>query len=190
MRCLLYVFSFVWLILIAVPTHAHEEVMEHKRSNIEVYGNVQFLLRITPEEKFSINFFHEDEKRCNLDQKKAVDTIERILKKNNRFNPQDVSNNRFRIDVDYFSTVDESQHCLVAYELYLTLNISKETLLTDVVEQFYKYENSSPLLKIKGIIHADEDVLDRAFQKEVGKVTQELLDALSQLQDEISRQTK
>jgi len=190
MRCLLYVFSFVWLVLIAVPTQAHEEVMEHKRSDIEVYGNVQFLLRITPEEKFSINFFQDDEERCHLNQEKAVRKIGQILKRNNRFSPPEITSNRFRIDVDYFSTVDENQHCLVAYELYLTLNILKESYLSDIVEKFYEYENSNPLLKINGIMHADQDVLDQAFQKEVGIVTQELLDALSHLQDEISRQTK
>ncbi|NVK19357.1 MAG: hypothetical protein HWE30_11725 [Methylocystaceae bacterium] len=190
MRRLLFIFCFLWFVLVTVHTYAHEELLEHKRSNIEVYGNVQFLLRITPEEKLSINFFESDEEKCHLNSENALKTIKTVLEKNNRYSPPEITSNRFRIDVDYFVSMDEHQYCLVAYEIYIGLNLSRETALADVVEQFYEYENSSPILKINGILYTNPDVLDQTFQKEVGPVTQELLDALVHLQGEISRQTK
>lgn len=165
------------------------EMIEQKRSQIEVYGNVQFLLRIDESEKLGINFYSSETDVCALDSNKGRETLAEVLRKNRRYEDGTRISPRFRMDVDYFSSLDNNDHCLVSYELYLTQNLSKETALTEIVEKYYDYENSSPLLKINGMLHVDQDKLSTAFQDELKEIAQELLDALSHLQAEISRQS-
>jgi|GEM_PF-4883449 len=158
------------------------------RSEIEVYGNVKFLQRISPEEKFQVLVYKEEEQKaaCQVDAHTTSDALKAVLRKNNRLSEKDTGN-QFRVDFDYFVDRDQNGHCILGYEIYITRNIKHSNQLTTLFEGRYDYENSNPLLKLNGILHADEKELNPSLNKEVLKGTQLLIDALNDLTTKLKK---
>lgn len=178
-----------WLAMMGAFSSAQaDEGVDLSRSEVEVYGNVQFLLRITEEEKLGVNVHAGNGQYCTIDEKVAAVVVEEVLASHNRLG-KDNKPHHFRLDVDHFSVEDEGGHCLMSYEVYLTQNILKEAVFAKMLEEDfgYEYENSTPLLKINGILHVDQPMLADTFKKELKVVTGQLLKALTHLQREVRR---
>lgn len=165
-----------------------DEALDTSHSEIEVYGNVQFLLRITQDEKLGINVHDGDGDDCTIKADKSRAVVEDILVRHDRL-VEGKKVYHFRIDVDHFAVLDTSGHCLVSYEVYITQNVLKEAAFARMLEEDfeYEYENSTPLLKINGILHVEATLLEKTFVTELGVVTEKLLNALEHLQEQVRR---
>ncbi len=167
------------------------EEIDSIRSDVEVYGSVQFLLRIKEDAKFSVHIYDEDgeeeDEECEIDNEKVQDVLSDVLKKNNRLGNGENGIDKFRVDVDYYGGLDRNNHCILSYELYLTRNLPSKSAFTEIVEELYDYENSNPILKINGILHVSSQNLNEEFQNEVRETAVDLLNALDKLQTELNK---
>lgn len=188
MSRLLGIFVALFGVIVVTSVSIAEEAMDISRSEIEVYGNVQFLLRITEEEKLGINIHEGDGEHCRIKADSSRAVVQEVLAKHGRLGGEEKIHH-FRMDVDHFMTMDESGHCLVSYEVYLTQNILKEAAFAKMLEEDfgYEYENSTPLLKINGILHVEEQMLGRTFKRELRAMTEKLMTALAHLQQQVRR---
>ena len=165
-----------------------DEALDSSHSEIEVYGNVQFLLRITKDEKLGINVHEGDGETCTIKADNSRVVVEDVLAHHHRL-VESEKIYHFRIDVDHFAALDESGHCLVSYEVYITQNVLREAAFAKMLEEDfgYEYENSTPLLKINGMLHVEAPQLEKVFVTELGVVTEKLLTALEDLQEQVRR---
>ncbi|WP_227711824.1 hypothetical protein [Sneathiella sp. P13V-1] len=157
------------------------------RSEVEVYGHVKLLLRVSPEEQFSVKVYEPEEDHCVIDDKKSTAHVAEVLRSTGHLYDEGAGESKFRIDVDYFVGYDKKKHCLISYEVYLTENFEVSGSLVDVVEEIFDYEESRPIVKINGIIHAEERDIDDVFRVEVGSATKELMKAIHDLQKHIAK---
>ncbi len=177
----LAVLSFITVIPNAIANET-----EIVRSEVEVYGHVKLLLRVDHNEKFGVKVYESEEDFCLIDDEKSAQHVGNILKETGHLYDTNAGESKFRIDVDFFAGYDKKKHCLISYEVYLTENFEVSGSLVELVEESFDYEDSRPIIKINGIIHAEEKDIAEVFRKEVGSATLELMEAIHELQKQIA----
>ena len=177
-----------FLLISCISTAAATET-EIVRSEVEIYGHVKLLLRISESEKFGVKVYEGEEDVCKVDEAGSEKSVGELLSKHGHLYDAESGSSKFRIDVDFFGGYDKKKHCLISYEVYLTENFSSKGPLVDLVEEKYDYEDSNPLVKVNGIIHAEEVDLKAVFKEEIRSATAELLEAIHEIQAQIAKKS-
>jgi hypothetical protein len=145
----------------------HAESVSITRADVEIYGKVSFILRISPNHSFNVNVDNHAKNGCSVAAGELEKELENILKARGRKVVGIHENSQFTLHFEFFGRRDEANHCLMGYELGLEGNNPRNDKVGELLSQEYDYDNSYQLIEVKGIVHVDEVDLNDVLKKEI-----------------------
>lgn len=156
-------------------------VKDHYTAEVEIYGRAAFLIRITEQTPFATSVHSHAEAECMIPDDDIRKAVLKVLKQNNRPIAEEDSSAHFTIHAEYFGGKDDAGHCQVGFDVALLKRHAGFDKGAELIEKQFDYVNSVHLMKISGLVHADEAHIPELMDRQVQELTNTLLQALSKI---------